>query len=75
MEILYFDAIIVGLAQRMPCKVRAIRLTSDNHYTDSGYTIIEDAKTDKLPNGDYDVQVEGKQFAFKLRGGKFSPRQ
>ena len=75
MQILYFDAIIIGLAQRTPCKIRAVRETFDNNCTDSGHAIIEDAKTDKLPNGDYDVQVEGKQFAFKLRGGKFSSRQ
>jgi hypothetical protein len=74
MEIVYFDAIIIGLAQRTPCKVRAIRQTSDNNCTVSGHTIIEDTKTDKLPNGNYDIQVEGKQFAFKLRSGKFSPR-
>jgi hypothetical protein len=75
MEILYFDAILIGLAQRMPCKVRAVRQTSNDNGTDSGHAIVEDAKTDKLPNGDYDVQVEGRQFAFKLTGGRFSPRQ
>lgn len=75
MEILYFDAIIIGLAQRMPCKIRAVRQTSDNNCTVSGHAIIEDAKTDRLPNGDYDVQIEGRQFAFKRKDGKFSPRQ
>jgi hypothetical protein len=74
MEILYFDAIIIGLAQRMSCKVRAVRQTSDNNCTDSGHAIIEDAKTDRLPNGDYDVQIEGRQFAFKRKDGKFSLR-
>jgi hypothetical protein len=75
MEIIYFDGAIVGLAQRIPCRVSAFRMTTHESWTDSEHTIVEDAKTDTLPDGDYDVQVDGRQIAFKRKDGKFSLRQ
>jgi hypothetical protein len=75
MEIIYLRGAIVGLAQRMPCRVRAFRTTADANCTDSGHAIIEDTKTDKLPDGDYDLQIDGRQLPFKRKDGKFSSRQ
>jgi hypothetical protein len=33
-----------------------------------------DATTDELPDGDYDVQVEGRDLAIKPKDGKLSLR-
>jgi hypothetical protein len=74
-EIVYFDGAIIGLAQRMPCRVSAFRTTAGENWTDSEHAIVEDSKTDKLPDGDYDVQVDGRQIAFRRKDGKFSQRQ
>jgi hypothetical protein len=74
MEIIYFDGAIVGLAQRIPCKVSAFRTTENENWTDSDHAIVDDAKTDTLPDGDYDVQVDGRQLAFKRKDGRFSLR-
>jgi hypothetical protein len=72
MEVVYFEGVIVGLGQRTPCRVRAVRTVTVEHYsTDSGHAIIEDAKTDELPDGDYNIQIDGKPFTFERRGGKF----
>jgi hypothetical protein len=75
MEIIYFDGALIGLAKRMACKVRAVRTTADGNWTDSEHAIIEDTTTDGLPDGDYDLQFNGRQIAFKRKGGKFSLRQ
>jgi hypothetical protein len=75
MEIVYFEGAIIGLAQRIPCKVRAIRAAADENWTDSDHAIIEDTKTDKLPDGDYDLQIDGRQLPLKRKDGKFSLRQ
>jgi hypothetical protein len=75
MEVVYFEGAIIGLAQRIPCKVSAFRMTTDENWTDSEHAIVEDANTDVLPDGDYDVQVDGRQLAFKRKNGKFSLRQ
>jgi hypothetical protein len=75
MEIVYFEGAIIGLAQRIPCKVRAIRAAADENWTDSDHAIIEDTKTDKLPDGDYDLQIDGRQLPLKRMNGKFSLRQ
>jgi hypothetical protein len=75
MEIVYFEGAIIGLAQRMPCRVRALRATTDENWTDSGHAIIEDTKTDKLPDGDYDLQIDGRRLPFKRKDGRFRPRQ
>jgi hypothetical protein len=74
-EIVYFDEAIIGLAKRMPCKIRAVRTTADGNWTDCEHAIIEDTETDQLPDGDYDLQFDGRQIAFKRKGGKFSLRQ
>jgi hypothetical protein len=75
MEIVYFQGTLIGLAKRMPCRVRAFRTTTDENCTDSGHAIVEDTKTDKLPDGDYDLQIDGRQLPFKRKNGTFSPRQ
>jgi hypothetical protein len=74
-EVLYLKGALIGLAQRMPCTVRAFRTTAAENWTDSGHVIIEDAKTDNLLDGDYDLQVDGRQLPFKRKNGTFSPRQ
>jgi hypothetical protein len=55
----------IGLVQRMPCKASAFRSTAGENWTNSEHAIGEDSKTDKLSDGDYEVQVEGRQIAFK----------
>jgi hypothetical protein len=75
MEIIYFDGAIIGLSQRIPCKVSAFRTTEDGNWTDFDHAIIEDVKTEILPDRDYDVQIDGRQLAFKRKDGKFSPRR
>jgi hypothetical protein len=74
-EVVYFEGAIVGLAQRIPCRVSALRITTEENWTDSEHAIVEDAKTDRLPDGDYDLQVDGRQIAFRRKDGKFSLRQ
>jgi hypothetical protein len=50
MEVVYFEGAIVGLAQRIPCRVSAFRITTGENWTDSEHAIVEDAKTDTLPD-------------------------
>ena len=71
-ESIMFSGIIIGERQRMECRVRATRTTLDTDpAVFSDYRVMESDATDRLPDGNYELCVNGEKIRFKRNSGRF----
>jgi hypothetical protein len=71
-ESIMFRGIIVGERQRMDCKVRATKTTLDTDpAVFSDYRVMESDATDILPDGEYELWVNGEKIRFRRNSGRF----
>jgi hypothetical protein len=71
-----FRGTIVGSGHRVECKVRATKTTLDESAPPafSNYRIMNSHLTDNLPDGDYEVLVNGERIRVKHQDGHFVGR-
>jgi hypothetical protein len=74
-ERVFFSGIIVGDAQRVECEIQATKSTLGGvppfPPAFSDYRIMDSEATRRLPDGDYEVLVNGERIQVKRKGGYF----
>ena len=77
-ETVIFSGTVIGAGQRVEFKVRATKTLLDEDPSVrpafSGYAVMESDATDKLPDGNYDLQANGERIRFRRSDGRFLSR-
>jgi hypothetical protein len=77
-EMVISSGTIVGENQQVECKVRATKTTLGGDPSIppefSDYRIMDSDVTDRLPDGDYELLVNGQRIRLRRNGGRFLGR-